>query len=318
MRLKLACLAPLALLATACSPPPGAGWPGYAFGDTLYITAPQTGRITALKVESGQQVAADAPLFSLDATYAQAVEREAGAREASARAQALDADKGRRAAEIAMAEAQVREAEKQAELARTELRRRRELLAQGFIARAEVDDGELQLEQAEAHVRELRAALAVAHLPARSDQRTAAHALAAAASSNVAQSAWLRAQMAQNAPAAGRVTDVFYRPGEWVPAGQPVLALLPPANRKARFFVAETQLGALKLGARVLLSCDGCGAAIPARISYIAPQAEYTPPVIYSNSERAKLVFMVEARPEQAGDAERLHPGQPLEARAAP
>ncbi|MBV8379771.1 MAG: HlyD family efflux transporter periplasmic adaptor subunit [Paucibacter sp.] len=309
----------LALLAlAACSHSDNSSWPGYAFGDTLYITAPQTGRLAELRVESGQQVSAGALLFSLDATYERAAEGEAAARAVSAHAQALDADKGRRAAEVAMAEAQLREAEKQAELARSELRRRRELLAQGFIARAEVDDGELQLQQAEAHVHELRAGVDVAHLPSRDDQRAAAHALAAAASSSVAETAWLREQMTQNAPSAGRITDIYYRPGEWVPAGQPVLALLPPANRKARFFVAESQLGAIQLGQRVGLSCDGCGAAIPARISYIAPQAEYTPPVIYSNSERAKLVFMVEARPEAPVDAERLHPGQPLEVRAAP
>ena len=62
------------------------------------------------------------------------------------------------------------------------------------------------------------------------------------------------------------------------------------------------------------LSCDGCGAPIAARVSYISPQPEYTPPVIYSNSQRSRLVFLVEARPEPA-QALRLHPGQPLEVR---
>jgi len=94
----------------------------------------------------------------------------------------------------------------------------------------------------------------------------------------------------------------------------PVLALLPPANRKARFYVGEAELASLAPGQRVAITCDGCGATIGARISRIAAQPEYTPPVIYSNAQRAKLVFMVEARPEPA-DAPRLHPGQPLEVR---
>ena len=88
--------------------------------------------------------------------------------------------------------------------------------------------------------------------------------------------------------------------------------MLPPGAVKARFFVPETELGALKLGQNVELRCDGCGAPIAARIDFIATRAEYTPPVIYSNAQRARLVFMVEARPD-AKDGARLKPGQPVD-----
>ena len=64
------------------------------------------------------------------------------------------------------------------------------------------------------------------------------------------------------------------------------------------------------------LHCDGCGAPIPARIDFIATQAEYTPPVIYSNSQRSRLVFMVEARPDPQ-DGARLKPGLPVDVRRA-
>lgn len=112
---------------------------------------------------------------------------------------------------------------------------------------------------------------------------------------------------------AARVNDVFMRPGEWVPAGQPVLALLPPAQRKARFYVGQHEVGGLKPGDTVHLHCDGCGADIEARVSFIAAGPEYTPPVIYSNAQRGKLVFLVEARTVRPEDAERLRPGQPLD-----
>lgn len=92
-----------------------------------------------------------------------------------------------------------------------------------------------------------------------------------------------------------------------------MLALLPPTHRKARFYVPQSVVGKLALDAPVNLHCDGCGAAIPARISFIANGPEYTPPVIYSNQQRDKLVFLVEARPVKPEDAERLHPGQPLD-----
>jgi HlyD family secretion protein len=97
-----------------------------------------------------------------------------------------------------------------------------------------------------------------------------------------------------------------------VQPGQPVLALLPPGNVKARFFVPEGVVGRLQMGAAVNIVCDGCAALIPARISFISNRAEYTPPVIYSNAQRAKLVFMVEARPN-AADGARLKPGQPVD-----
>ena len=122
--------------------------------------------------------------------------------------------------------------------------------------------------------------------------------------------------LAWSAPADAQVAETFYRLGEWVGAGQPVLALLPPTQIKARFFVPETDVATLKAGDVVQLSCDGCGTPIAARVSRIATQAEYTPPVIYSNAQRAKLVFMVEARPD-AADAPRLKPGLPLDVRRA-
>jgi HlyD family secretion protein len=94
-------------------------------------------------------------------------------------------------------------------------------------------------------------------------------------------------------------------------AGAPVVELLPPDNILVRFFVPETELGRVHPGDQVSIVCDGCAAPIPARITFIAPQAEYTPPVIYSNETRAKLVFLTEAHPSPQ-DALKLNPGQPV------
>jgi len=109
-------------------------------------------------------------------------------------------------------------------------------------------------------------------------------------------------------PVTGTVQQVYYRPGEMVPAGRPVVSLLPPGNIKVRFFVAETALAKVALGDTVQVACDGCP-PIAARVSFIARAAEYTPPVIYSLEERNKLVFMVEARTDTPGA---LRVGQPV------
>ena len=99
-------------------------------------------------------------------------------------------------------------------------------------------------------------------------------------------------------PIEGTTQQVYYRPGELVPAGRPIVALLAPGNVKVRFFVSEAMLPRISPGAPVKVSCDGCRSRSP-RVSFISRSAEYTPPVIYSLEERAKLVFLVEARPER-------------------
>ncbi|MFL6799943.1 MAG: HlyD family secretion protein [Xanthobacteraceae bacterium] len=110
-------------------------------------------------------------------------------------------------------------------------------------------------------------------------------------------------------PVAGAVQQIYYRGGELVPAGKPILAVLPPANLKVRFFVKESVLPKIKLGEAVNISCDGCDPALKAKISFIAQGSEFTPPVIYSMEERSKLVFLIEARPERP---ELLRVGQPV------
>lgn len=110
-------------------------------------------------------------------------------------------------------------------------------------------------------------------------------------------------------PVTGSVQQIYYRGGELVAAGKPILALLPPGNLKVRFFVSEAMLPKLKFGDPVAITCDGCDTGILARISFISRASEFTPPVIYSMDERAKLVFLIEARPERP---ERLRVGQPV------
>lgn len=110
-------------------------------------------------------------------------------------------------------------------------------------------------------------------------------------------------------PVSGTVQQVYFRPGELVPAGKPVISLLPPGNLKVRFYVSETILPQIAYGDVVTVTCDGCAKDLKAEVSFISRTSEYTPPVIYSLEERAKLVFLIEARPEKP-DALRV--GQPV------
>lgn len=317
MRHRILLASLLLALLPACGDRPPAAWSGYAEGDYVQVAAPLGGTLAALGVQAGQDVKRGELLFTLEAEAERAARDEADARLAAAHAQAANAGKGRREDEIAVTSAQLTQARAQAELARSELARQQQLQAQGFVSPARIDDARAAVAQSQARVDELMAALRVARLPARADERAAAQAQVEAARQALRQSEWKALQKRQTAPVDARVEEVFFRLGEYVPPGQPVLALLPHGHIKARFFVPEAELGAVALGQAVSLHCDGCGAAIAARVSRIATQAEYTPPVIYSNAQRARLVFMVEARPLPQ-QALRLHPGQPLDVRPMP
>lgn len=109
--------------------------------------------------------------------------------------------------------------------------------------------------------------------------------------------------------------DTFYNPGDWVPANAPVVALLPPGQVKLRFYVPGSVVGAIAPGDTVRFRCDGCPPGLTARIAFVSPRAEYTPPVIYSLQTRARLVYLVEARPDAPAG---LHPGQPVDVTLAP
>ena len=310
MRGRRTLLTLLAALAS-CSEESGR-YPGYSEGEYVRIAAPSAGQLQSVAVEEGQQVAAGAPLFALDKIREEALEHEAQARLLQAQSQLADLQKGKRADEIAVIRAQLNQAYAQLNLAQTQRRRQQELFAQKAISRDALDVARAEQQRAEARVAELDAALRSGELAARADAIGAAEAQVQSAQASLAQAQWALAQRAPLAPVAGLVTDVYYRAGEWVGAGGPVVALLPPQNRLVRFFVPEAEVASLAPGQTVGLSCDACPAGLAATIARIAAEAEYTPPVIYSREQRSRLVFRVEGRVGEQ-DAPRLAPGLPVE-----
>lgn len=303
-------------LSSGCARQANDGFPGYAEADYVRLTAPIAGTLTKLHVNRGDAVAAAAPVFDLERENESASRQEAEFRIERAKAQLADLTKGKRPDELAAVRAQLAQASAALTLANADYNRDRQLVASKFISAARLDTTRSAVVQAGARVEELQAQLRVAGAGARPDEIRAAEKDVNAAQAQYAQANWRVEQKTQRAPIAGDVTDVLFREGEWVPAGAPVITLLPPGNIKARFFVPEAVVGSIRIGQSVTIQCDGCGAPIGGNISFIAREAEFTAPIIYSKENRASLVFMVEARPDP-NEAKRLHPGQPLELRLA-
>ncbi|MGF6775179.1 HlyD family secretion protein [Paraburkholderia sp. GAS334] len=300
-----------AVVLSACSHHESNAYQGYVEGEFVYLGSTQSGKLTQLSVTRGETVQAGTPLFTLESTDEAAALQQAQQQFAAARAQLADIQTGKRAPEVNVNRAQLAEAIANARKASLQLTRDEAQFRAGGIARAQLDDSRANADATAAQVRELTSQVDVARLPGRSQQITAQTAQVAAAQATVAQAQWKLDQKRVNAPAEGLVYDTLYRLGEWVQAGSPVVQMLPPQNVKVRFFVPEAMVGQLATGRTLTVHCDGCAADIPAKVTFISNQAEYTPPVIYSNERRAKLVFLVEAHPSVA-DATKLHPGQPV------
>ena len=302
----------LALALAACGNSGPQPLQGYVEGEYVRIAAPFAGTLVKLDIQRGQQVDAGAPLFALEAESEDAARREAEERVRRADAQVDDLKKPRRDTEIDAVRAQLAQTQAVAANSERELARQADLASKGFVSQQRVDEARAERDRDRARVAELQAQLGTARLGARPDEIRAAEAEARAAREALKQADWKLRQKTVAATVAGTVTDTLFVRGEFVPAAAPVVSMLPPANVKVRFFIPESQLGAVKIGQKVSLACDGCAAPVAAAVTYIAPQAEFTPPVIYSKDSRAKLVFLAEARPEPA-DAAKLHPGQPVD-----
>lgn len=285
---------------------------GYIEGEFLYIAAPLAGNLTTLAVQRGITVKQGTALFTLDPEPEATVVREAQARLHSAQARLNDLQKGQRPLEIQAILARNKQAETDLELAKLEQTRYETLFRQKVIQKEILDNARATTQRNQARLEEVIAQLQIAQLAAREDLISAAEAEVATAKANLDKQQWWLTQKQVTAPQTGQIVDTFYYEGEWVPAGSPVLSLLPPARVKVRFFVPELLRATIQMGQPVRLNCDGCAPNLIATINYLAAQAEYTPPVIYSRESRAKLVYPVEATlaPEIAV---KLHPGQPVD-----
>ena len=287
---------------------------GYAEAELVFVAPPTAGLLQTLAVQRGDRVGTGQLLYKLEADAQTLARDAAAARQERAEAQAQNLRKGKRPAELQAIDQQLAQARAAQAVSQAALQRQQQLVAQGFVSALRLDELVAARDRNAARVQELQAQRVLASEAARSDEIAAAAAEARAGSADLALAAWREGQMQRTAPAEALVYDVLYRVGEWVPAGAPVVSLLPPGALKLRFFVPEAMLAQAVVGREVTVSCDGCAAGLRARIRYVSPQAEFTPPVIYSNDSRSKLVFMAEAEPAAAAD---LKPGQPVDVRFA-
>jgi HlyD family secretion protein len=303
MKIPFQLLAILALgLLASCDSPKNDYWLGYIEGELALIAPPQPGWITSIEVARGAKIKLGDALFTLDAVRELAARDNATAAIAAAKEQASQASSQ-------IVQAQAEEAQVQADIAKNEkeLARQQDLVRIGASPRRDLEIVQAAYDSARAH-RSQTVALQAQGAGARRQAEAQAH----QAEANLTTAAFNLSERAVHAQVAGEVQDIYFRQGEYANAGAPVVAVLPPANVFVRFFVPEPEVAKLMLGSAVRISCDGCAAGLTGTITFIAAQAEFTPPVIYSTGNRERLVFKAEAR-AQGGLP--IRPGVPVEVR---
>ncbi len=310
-RMALVLCVPLALVACG-QESDGRIYTGYVEAQLVYVAAPASGWLTDVPLSEGQTVSTGDLVFELDNGLQTAAVAEAKARLEQATAQLADLEKGVRSQEMRAFEAQLAEANADLRLARSERDRSLALVQRGVAAAARGDEATARYGVALARVNTATANLETAKLAARDDTVDAAAAARDAASDALTQAQWHLTERNVLSKTSGTVEEVFNRTGEFVSAGTPVAAVLPADGLKVRFFVPQSHLAHVQHDGAVSISADALDQTVAARITHIAREAEFTPPVIYSEESRDTLVFLVEAKPL---DGSALRPGQPVDVR---
>jgi HlyD family secretion protein len=287
---------------------------GYIEAEPILLASSQSGTLTHLALSKGDWAKPGQPLFNLEQENELAQVAEAKSKHLRLLAIVEDNLKGKRPEERAALQAELDSAKASLKLSELELKRQSDLIKSGYTSKSNLDTLTAQRDKNLAQVAELASQIKLAELGTREDLIQASREDVKIAEAQLAQAQWRLNQkkVKLNAPNKARVEDIFFRIGEWVPAGSPVMKLQTLELIKARFFVPEPTLPKVKLGQKVTLTCDGCPSGLSASISFISDQTEFTPPVIFSQENRKRLVFMIEATPTPA-QAIHFKAGQPIQ-----
>ncbi len=306
--MNLLCSIPLAAsLFSACAVPPPLAV-GYVEGEFVLLAPIEVAEVRTVAVRRGDRVTAGHAVAELEAGDATIAVAQAEAALAQAEAELADLKIGKRPEEIAVLQATLTSTQAQEKEAERVLVRLGDLLKRGISTQADYDEAETKLNVATAMVGQAEANLAVARLPARPETIRAAENQVRQANATLDEARWKLSRRTLAAPASGRIDDIIRNPGDLAGPSAPVISMLPDGAVKLKLYLPEEKVSSVTVGATLDVHCDGCQPGLTARVSYVSPDPEFTPPVIYSLETRQKLVYLIEARPE--GEAGPLQPGQ--------
>jgi len=263
------------------------------------------GRLREVLVEEGDFVSIGQPLARMETNVLRAQRDEAAAQFAQAQAAVRTAEYQvtQRRSEHASAQATVTAHAAARDAARKRYARTQTLADKGSVSQQALDDARADIDGQQATVAAAQAQVAAAKAAIETSlsQVTSAHSAADAALATIAR---IDADIADStlvSPRDGRVQYRVAQPGEVLGAGGNVLNLVDLGDVYMTFFLPETVAGKVALGTEVHLILDAVPQyVIPAKVSFVAAVAQFTPKTVETASERQKLMFRVKAQIDRA------------------
>jgi HlyD family secretion protein len=306
------CGLPLIASLISCPAPGPALAVGYVEGEHVMLAPTETAQLLTLSVKRGDKVTPGMALGALEDADARIALAETKAALAQAEAQLANLQEGRRPEEINVLEAALNSATAEITEAERVAARLSGLSKRGISSQADLDQATTKLNLARTKVAQAQANLAVARLPARSQEIAAARQQMKRAEASESAAEWRLSKRQLVSPSLGVISDIIRNPGDIAGPQAPVLDILPDGAVKIRLYFRESEMSKLAVGTVLDIQCDGCASGLEATVSYVSDAPEFTPPVIYSLENRQKLVFLVEAR--ETGGTSALRPGQIVDA----
>ncbi|OAI50933.1 hypothetical protein AYO37_00625 [Opitutia bacterium SCGC AG-212-L18] len=285
---------------------------GYVDAQLTYISSTRSGKLISLPVDRGDEVKVGDLLFQLENEPEKAALELGKEKVKESQARLENAKKGQRPPELEAIEFKIAQAEARHDLAKITWERQVNLVKSKATAKSNEDAAKRELDESAELIKELKANLETAKLGARVDEIAAAEAQLQQAEADLERLEWEYNNKIVKSMKEARVFDTFFTIGETIESFKAVLSLLVPEEVKAIFFVPQLELHQLQVGQKIDIICDNCTTPITATVSFISPQAEYTPPVIYSTERRSELIFRVEAKFEKEV-AKKMNLGLPIE-----
>ena len=282
---------------------------GYVEANYIYLAAPESGWITEQAIELGSIIEKGQVVTQLDDDYQNLSLTQQQTITQQKQAQLADLTQGARTEELNVLRSQLHEANIQTELAKLQFTRAQQLHQDALISQAEFDSAKLTLASKNAKEVTIKQQIKVLELGARKEQVIAKQQEVKSSNFDIEKSLWQKNQRMIIAHQSGIVDEIYFRQGEFVNKGQPVLSLLLPRSKKVRFYLPQAKVVKLTLGKNISVVTQSSALA-KATVSYIANSVEFTPPVLYDNTNRQALVFLVEAT---FNEPIALHPGQPVD-----
>ncbi len=310
-RISAALIIAISMLLSACQQRNSNQYQGYVEGELIFMASPYSGNVNSLTANRGEYVKQGQLLFALDPEPEKSQLDQAQKQLQEAQASLKNLIIGQRETILKGIEAQINQTTAQLTLDKNRLDRTQTLYDKKVLDKDSLDAARSNYQARMEQLNQFKANLAEAKLGGRDELIAAQKATVAAAQAKVNAAIWILQQKTIKAPLNALVFDTYFKQSEWVAQGKPVLSLLAAENIRIIFYVPETVLSKIHSGQSVQISCDSCHQAYPAVINYISPEAEYTPPLIYSRENNYKLVYRIKAIPSSS-DAMFFHPGQPV------